>query len=215
MADEPRTPETGEAGEAPTKESNPGSLAWLWMVLALVTVGGFLTWLGVASEPTSVAVVETDEEEEDFSIPLVPKDTLANDKAGYEGLRIRVHNVEATSSLGPRIFWGELGDLTQQVPLLVRLDSAAAEGFTMESGGLYTLTGELHPMTDSLATVWGEAGEFAGEGEQMQAAFTDYYMQVERIRPTPRSALESRGQRGSGQSGQNQSGATGDTASSG
>ncbi len=177
-----------------------GSLTWLWMILALITVAGFLTWLGISSEPTSVAVVEDSTGGmDDSGVTVVPKDTLAANKAGYAGQEIRVGGVAATGSLGTGVFWGELGNQSNQVPILVRLDSAAQEGFTAQMGGLYTMTGVLHPMSDSLAGAWLDAGELAGEGERMQAAFADYYIQVSNIRPTPASQQD--GGSGSGGSG--------------
>lgn len=186
MADEAKV---GPAGEPERTGPAGRSRTWLWMILSLAVVGGFLAWLGMASEPTTVAVVEENGESPDGEggedgVPTVLKDTLAADKAAYAGQRIQVPEVEATSQLGPRIFWGELGDPANQVPILVRLDSAAAEGFEMRSGAFYTLTGEVRRMSDSLATVWGEQGEFTGEGEQMQATFTDYFIQTSRIRPS-------------------------------
>ena len=171
-----------------TKASEGRSLTWLWMLLALVAVGGFLFWLGSASEPTTAVVVE-EEGEGPGADPLeagvteVVKDTLAADKARFVGQRIRVAEVEATGMLGPRIFWGELGDPSRQVPILIRMDSTAASGIEVRTGSMFTVTGEIQPMTDSLATVWAEGNEFTGEGEQSQAAFADYYIQASRIRP--------------------------------
>lgn len=169
------------------RASGGRSLTWLWMILALVVVGGFLTWLGMEAEPSAVAVVEEGEGEEegmplDSGVVAVPKDTLAANKARYTGQRVQVAQLEATSQLGPTIFWAELGDRANQVPILVRLDSAAAEGWQLQQGASYTVVGEIRRMSDSLATVWGEQGEFAGEGEQMQASFTDYFIQASRIR---------------------------------
>ena len=185
MANEAET--TGEP-----KNSGGRSLTWLWMILSLVVVGGFLVWLGAASEPTDVTVAEVDEGEDagpvDLDVPLVSKDSLAASKATYEGERIRIEAVEATGQLGPAIFWGELGDRTNQIPILVRLDSAVAEGWQMQQGTRYDLTGWVQPMTDSVAAVWGEQGEFTGEGEQTQATFTDYFIQASRIRPSRGSA---------------------------
>ena len=178
------------------------SLTWLWMVVAVVVMGGFLVWLGAASEPSAVAVVEEEggEEEEDMApeagVVDVVKDTLAAYKARYEGQRVRVAQVEATGALGDRIFWGELGDRSNQVPILVRLDSTAAAGFQVQSGALYTMTGQVNRMSDSIAGVWGEEGEFAGEGEQLQAAFADYYIQVSRIRPSRGASSGSSGDEG-------------------
>ena len=177
---------------ADTQQDRPkgsaGSYAWLWMILALVSVGGFLTWLGMTAEPTSVAVVEEEDEGaimDPPSVTVVPKDTLAANKAAYVAQQIRVHNVAATGDLGDQIFWGELGDRTTQVPILIRLDSAAAAGFDPQPGAQYSVRGRVFPMTDSLASAWGDQGMFYGEGEETQAAFTDYYMQVSDVRPTP------------------------------
>lgn len=188
---------------ADAAKAGPGAgrgKTWMWMLLALVVVGGFLAWLGMASEPTAVPVAEDDEEQvdeadvEDGDVQLVDRETLADNKAAYEGQRIRVRGVEASAELGPRIFWGELGDQANQVPILVRLDSAAAEGWQLEQGAVYNLTGTMQRMTDSVAAEWGEQGEFRGEGEEMQATFTDYYIQTSRIRPGQR-------ERGNGASG--------------
>jgi hypothetical protein len=168
------------------------SLTWLWMILALVVVGGFLVWLGAASEPTQVTVVDEDAGDEDDMGPMaldsgvvaVNKDTLGANKAAYEGQQVQVDQVALTTELGDGIYWGELGDRQRQVPILIRLDSVAGAGWEMRPNALYTITGEVTRMTDSLATAWGEQGEFRGEGEQMQAAFADYFIQASRIRPS-------------------------------
>ncbi|HUE76387.1 MAG TPA: hypothetical protein VMM83_00470 [Longimicrobiales bacterium] len=159
---------------------------WMWMVLALVVVAGFLTWLGLASEPSSIAIVETDEpeEEEAGEFVVVPKDTLAADKGRYEGQEVRVPSLEATGSLGPVVFWGELGTQQNQVPILIRMDSAvAAQGLEVETGSAYSVRGVVHRMSDSIAEVWGEQGVLADEGARMQATFADYFIEANNVRP--------------------------------
>lgn len=187
------------ADEAKTGPTSGRSKTLLWMILSLVVVGGFLVWLGMASEPTAVPVVAEDEETAedvaDRDVPLVEKDSLADNKAAYEGRIVRVEDIEATTELGPAIFWGELGDQANQVPILVRLDSAAAEGWELRTGTSYNVTGQVSRMTDSVAAEWGEQGEFRGEGEEMQATFTDYFIQASRIRPA-RGESSSDGQDG-------------------
>lgn len=186
MADEPRAPETGEAG-ASEKPKKVRSFAWLWMLLALISVGGFLTWLGMEAEPTSVPVMETEGDAmmDPPAIPVIAKDSLADRKADFVAQDIRVHNVAITGTLGDRIYWGELGDRNTQVPILLRLDSASAAGFTAQTGTFYSVRGRTYPMNDSIANAWGDDGEFSSEGNQMQAMFTDYYMDLTDIRPTP------------------------------
>ena len=204
--------------------SRRGSMAWLWMILALVTVGGFLTWLGMEAEPTSVTVTEELEDPammDPPSIPVVRKDSLAANKGQFVAQDIRVHNVRATGTLGDLIFWGELGDETTQIPLLVRLDSAAAAGdsisgpFTPQRGAFYSIRGRVFPMSDSLATAWGEQGQFFGEGEQTQAAFTDYYMQASDIRPTPPVLRESTAPQDTGAAGTEPTGESSEGAMTG
>jgi hypothetical protein len=96
---------------------------------------------------------------------------------------VRVRGVAATGRLGERIFWGELGDMARQRPVLVRMDEEAA--IEIEPGRAYTITGQVLRVTDDQVEEWGEAGEFAGEGEQMQATFADYYIQARSVRATP------------------------------
>jgi hypothetical protein len=160
----------------------------VWMVLALVVVGGFLTWLGIASEPTSVVVVEGNGDEQNGAaeegLVVVERDTLAVGMGQYVNQQVRVRGVPATGRLGPTIFWGELGDMARQRPVLIRMDEPLPGGVAVESGREYTITGQVLPVTEELVDTWAEAGEFAGEGEQMQAAFADYYIQASAVRPT-------------------------------
>lgn len=165
------------------------SMTFLWMILALVVVGGFLTWLGLASEPTTVVVVEDAEDADDFAMDAdgvltVERDTLAVNTGRYAGQAVRVQGVEATGRLGDAIFWGELGDMERQVPILVRMDAELAGRLEIQSGMAYTITGEVNRVSDELVETWAEQGEFAGEGEQLQAMFADYYIQARDVRPT-------------------------------
>lgn len=172
-----------------TGATRRGSLTWLWMLLALVVVAGFLTWLGMASEPSSVAVVEEEdttdvEDGTDGTFVVVPKDSLADNKAQYAGQTIRVPDVQATGSLGPQVFWGELGTPEQQVPILVRLDSTLVNaGLEVESGSRYGITGLVQRMSDSVAGAWLESGVLPDEGAEMQATFADYFIEASNIRP--------------------------------
>jgi hypothetical protein len=173
-----------DRGKAPA--GRPMTL--VWMVLALVVVGGFLTWLGIASEPTSVVVVEGNEDGQNGAavegLVMVERDTLAVGMERYVNQQVRVRGVPATGRLGPSIFWGELGDMARQRPVLIRMDEPLPRGAEVEAGREYTITGQVLPVTEELVDTWAEAGEFAGEGEQMQAAFADYYIQASAVQPT-------------------------------
>ena len=180
------------ADEARAARGRP--LTWLWMLLALATVGGFLTWLAMTSEPSTVAIVEDDDADDgpggmggEFAV--VPRDTLAADKARFEGQSIEVPNLDATGNLGPAVFWGELGTQSNQVPILVRMDSTlAASGMQIQSGSSYLVRGTVRRMTDSIATAWGEQGVLPDEGARMQATFADYFIDARNIRPASPAA---------------------------
>jgi hypothetical protein len=164
------------------------SMTVLWMVLALVVVGGFLTWLGVTSEPTTVAVVEENDLDEygvdAEGVVAVERDTLAAGTGRYVGQTVRVDGVQPTGILGNNIFWGELGDMERQVPILIRMDEAAGAQVDIRSGTPYTITGQVQRVTEQVVETWGQQGEFAGDGEQMQATFADFYIQASEVRPT-------------------------------
>jgi hypothetical protein len=164
-------------------------MTWVWMVLALVVVGGFLTWLGMASEPSTVAVIDENGDArnggpDDTGLVTVERDTLAANVGRFLDQRVRVLGVEATGRLGPGIFWGELGDPGRQVPILVRMDEAVAGVVEIQQGVEYTITGQVHQVTDDLVERWAGQDEFTGEGEQLQATFADYYIQASAVRPT-------------------------------
>jgi hypothetical protein len=173
-----------DVGRAPA--GRPMTL--LWMVLALVIVGGFLTWLGIASEPTTVAVVENDGDANDDlangALTVVERDTLAANMSRFEGQQVQVRGVQSTGRLGPGIFWGELGDQERQVPILVRMDAEQAEAVQIQQGVDYTILGVVQRVDEALVNTWAEQGEFTGEGEQLQATFADYYIQATSVRPT-------------------------------
>jgi hypothetical protein len=157
----------------------------LWMVLALVIVGGFLAWLGVASEPTTVAVVEEDaNNDENGTLTVVEREALMGNVGSYLGQRIRVRGVESIGRLGAGMFWGELGDGDRQAPVLVRMDTELTETVVVEPGVDYTIVGEVQQVSEELVNQWAAQGEFAGEGEQLQATFADYYIQASAVRPT-------------------------------
>ena len=172
------------------KAEAPGrrTLTWLWMILALLSVGGFLTWLGYTAEPTDVQIVRDEEPEEDLAIPTIPKQRLAQNKDEYAGQEIRVRDIAATGQLGPNVFWFELGDQSNQIPLLVRFDTAANRIAEPRTGGVFTLVGRLAPMNDSIAAAWNEAGAFNDDGGELQASFTDYYMHTTEVRRGTASA---------------------------
>lgn len=163
------------------------SMTFLWMILALVVVGGFLTWLGVSSEPTAIAVVEEEDGQGQVDaegVLALERDTLADNTGRFLDQTVRVEGVESTGRLGDNLFWGELGTVERQVPILIRMDPEVGARAEVERGTPYTITGQVQRVTEELVDTWAAQGEFAGEGEQLQASFADFYIQASDVRPT-------------------------------
>jgi hypothetical protein len=175
-------------------------VAWLWMILSLIMMAGFMTWLGVESKPTEVTVQTNDEgtTPAEAAAPLIPLDTFSLHPEQYLGQTIRLQNVQAQSSLGKEAYWL---DMPSQVPFLLKADSAlAASGdFTMETGTSYYVMGRVLAMDDSVLSAWEASGAIQGEGERMQAEFATDFIEASIVRPVNgQSGTPGAGQDGSG-----------------
>lgn len=175
-------------------------VAWLWMILALIMMAGFLTWLGVESKPTEVTVQTNDEgiTPAEAAAPLIPLDTFSLHPEQYLGQTIRLPAVQAQSSLGKEAYWL---DMPSQVPFLLKADSAlvASGSFTMETGTSYYVMGRVLAMDDSVLSAWEASGAIQGEGERMQAEFATDFIEASIVRPVNgQSGTPGAGQDGSG-----------------
>lgn len=163
-----------------------GQYTWLWMILALALVGGFLVWLGVESEPTQIQVVEEDAVEEDTTTAAdVSLDAFAANTDQYAGEDVRLTDIPVASLLGPRMFWtelpGEQAGLT--VPYLIALDTAAvADSLGPETGENVTVVGQVFEVTDSVLDGWVQSGVLQ-EAQRLEAEFASSYLQVRQLRP--------------------------------
>lgn len=161
-----------------------GQFTWLWMILAVVAIGGFFTWLAANSKPSSVVVVDEEEPALATSVENAVTVTLADLMDGidqYRGQVVRVEGVQVVSMLGDRAFWTTFPNNT---PFLIKIgDSLAEEGFSVQAGDVVTVVGQLSAMSESVLTAWEEQGVLQNANQRLEAEFaTDFIDVVEAVR---------------------------------
>lgn len=181
------------------EHKKPGrGLAWLWMLLSLIMIAGFMTWLAMESKPTEVTVQTNDEGTAgDAGVPVIPLDTFSLHPEQYLGQQVRLRGVQAQSNLGKEAYWL---DMPSKVPFLLKADSAlVAGGFTMETGTRYDVQGRVLAMDDSVLSAWTTSGALQGEGDRMQAEFATTFIEASVVQPARgQGGVPGAGQAGSG-----------------
>lgn len=174
------------------KGSTPGTgsmPAWVWAVIAVLAVGGLMTWLAVQSERvTTAAVVEETPRNDrpargavgfDDDDPAEPAE-LADVAAAPEpvvGQRLAFRNVEVAATLGPSAFWG---DVPGANPFLVLFSPNIADAPELEAGQTFDLQGVINVVTEEALTEWVESGAIR-PGARDEAGFATHYLLAERI----------------------------------
>jgi hypothetical protein len=157
-----------------------GQLTWLWMLLALVMIGGFLAWLSVTAEPTSVAVAERSSSDDSGGPTLrVSLAQLSNNPLAFQGQHVEVAEVAVASRVGDRLFWTQFPNNT---PFLTKLnDALVGQGVTVRSGEVLTVTGRILPMSDSIMNAWKADGTLQTPDQQMEAEFATSFLEVDAV----------------------------------
>lgn len=161
------------------RRSSAGRFAWLWMLLTVLTMGGFMAWLGVNAKPGTVAVVEEEEAEAPVNFgaaELVALDDLAADASTYKGKAIRLNELPVTSRLGSQAFWAVASN---GMPFLVKLgDALVAGGFVVQEGQTVTVVGQIREMSSAVLDSWEAAGVLTSSDDRAVAEFATEYLEV-------------------------------------
>lgn len=168
-----------------SRTSQTGRKALL-MTVAFLLIGGFLWWLSITAEPTSVAIVEEEESaDDDPAVPTVELAAFSTDPRQYEGQQIRLRNVPVASMLGQQAFWFQLSN---QTPYLVKVDSTlAAAGVDVRTRDrIERVVGTVHVMSDSVLDAWDAQGAFTNETQRIEAEFATSFLQATSLDIAPR-----------------------------
>lgn len=165
--------------EKPNARRTPaGQFNWLWMIISVLAVGGFMAWLAANSEPGSAMQVVEDEDQLAEGGMAVTLADLAVGTDALMGQLIRIEDVRVASRLGGQAFWTTLPNNT---PFLIRLNAdVVGGGFAVQSGDVVTVTGRLNAMSDSVLAEWQQAGVLTDEGQRMEAEFAILFVEASR-----------------------------------
>lgn len=161
----------------------------LWVVVAVLVIGGFLAWLTVTAEPSvpPSAMEQEEEPEEAVGGPaeLVSAADFAGSAAGYNGRVVELSNVPVVQRMGAQIFWIELPGAQGATPYLVKLsDALVAAGVALPAEQTrVTVEGMVMQKSDSVLNAWEQAGVLESGGHRAQAEFGDTYIEARAVRP--------------------------------
>lgn len=161
------------------QRSPAGRFNGLLMLLAILTMGGFLVWVTINSETSQVEVVEgadADESELGGGLEVVDAETFAAGPDGYVDREIRVDDLAVAAAMGPRAYWAELPP--DDALYLIKLDPPASDAVSATNGDRLSVTGRVLTMTDSVVNAWTEQGVIETEGQAVEAAFAITFIEA-------------------------------------
>lgn len=155
------------------------------MVLAFLTMGGFMYWLYLQSEAQRQLEIQEAAEaaaaaaELERMGTLISGDAIATDASPFVGRNIRLEGLTVASALGTQGVWLELPNGN---PFLVSFSEAVkAEGLSLATGQMPTVAGVVYAVNDSVLTAWTESGAI-GEGDRLAAEFATHFLEAEVVR---------------------------------
>jgi len=144
------------------------------MILAALSIAGFVWWLSVFTEPTRFATAAEDAAGE-TGVRTVTLQEFAAGYAALEGIPVRVEGIEIATLLGPQIFLTALPDGS---PFVVRFPVGA--GAAPWSGGdVVVLQGRVEGMSEEVLDNWQDTGVFIDPTARDIAGFGSHYFNAD------------------------------------
>lgn len=154
-------------------QKSSGGLNTVAMIVAFLAIGGFLYWLGVASEPAEVAVAEEDVAEE---VQPVDFEAFAQNPPMYQNANVRIDDVPVGRVL-PGV--GFLTEFPDESPYVVSL--APTQAGQVEPGDEVTIVGSVEPIGETMLQGWVEDAIFIDEEEMNAVAAAGSHFLVEEL----------------------------------
>ncbi len=167
-----------------------GGLSLYLMVGTFLSVGALLYWLSVRAAPVEVEVVEGEEavREEVATAPVVDNGVFGADPMAHEGLRIRLNGLRVGSVIGPRAFFLQVPNQTNDY-LVGMLPDALMQDERVEAGSTVSLIGTVHAGADSVADAWVASGAIP-EDQGVVVMFALSFFEAEQVDVTGQAQPE-------------------------
>ncbi len=147
------------------------------MILAFLTIGGYVWGLSTAAEPTGFALADAGVE-----AALVDADQLIGSPAAFEDELVELTSVQVQTLLGAHVFiFGdeEVDEEEDEEPgrFLVRLDpDVIAAGVQVLPGDELRLVGNVRAMSDSILEIWDAEAIFVGDEDREIASEFPHFL---------------------------------------
>ncbi len=149
------------------------------MIVTFLVIGGFLAWLNVKAESTSVVTVIEGSGPDSVSIgsaTVVEVETFGLDPMALGGLVIRLNDLSVQGALGRQAFFVDIPN--QPGPYLIKMGArVVADSVVVPGGAIVTVIGRVFAMSDSVADAWVAEGALT-ENDKILATFAESYLEA-------------------------------------
>jgi hypothetical protein len=147
------------------------------MILAAISIVGFVWWLAVFTEPSQFAVAQ-EGELDDGDAPTLSLQLFEQQYPELEGQRLRLEGITVSTMLGPRAFLTALPDGS---PYVVRM-LPGAEDAPVATGSVVNVTGTIEAISATVLDGWEAEGVITDPTARQIAEFGVNFMNADRIR---------------------------------
>jgi len=145
------------------------------MILAALSIAGFVWWLSVYTQPTNFATASENAGSASDAAQVVTLDAFAEGFAGLQGIEVRVDGIEIATLLGPQIF---LTALPNGTPFVVRFPVGAGSA-PWAAGDVVTVQGKVDAMSEAVLDAWQAEGVFTDPTARDIAGFGTHFFHAD------------------------------------
>jgi hypothetical protein len=158
-----------------------GALNLPLMIVAFLAIAGFLYWLSITSEPTEFAVAEETLDDQLGPALDLTLEQFGENADGYIGSRIRITDVQVQTLVGADAFWFSFPQEDVN-DYLVRVDRTRVDSdIQILPGDRLTVSGTVHPMTDSVIEAWEQWGVLRDEAQRPAVMVLEGFLEADSI----------------------------------
>jgi hypothetical protein len=145
------------------------------MILAALSMAGFVWWLSVYTEPTQTALAR--EEVAEVEAPPMATAEFEQQVTQLTGQQVRLEGIEVATLIGPQAF---LASLPEGSILLVRILPGVAP-LGVEPGQVLALRGTVRAMSPEVLDQWGAEGVYTDPAARDIAGFSVNFLEVDQV----------------------------------
>jgi hypothetical protein len=155
-------------------QASSSKLSLPLMILAFLSVAGFVYWLSETAQPTTPPPA-VEEEEPSLALSLEVFQSRVDEIVDQ---RVSLPAVPVAAQLGPQAFWFQFAD--GNIYLTQIAGELGVGGFEVRDGDEVAISGFVRAMDDATLDQWVATGVIPANGRDM-AAFAATYIEADRL----------------------------------